>query len=262
MGAAGGPAMKALVAELYSGSSDRAVNFRYALVAFDLITVIFVIVTSFFEPSTLVLALDLTFGAVILADFIARGWIEDQRLRALLRFTTWADIAAIISFLAPIVTGQALAFLRVLRTLRLLRSYELLSRLRHDSKWFREREGIILAVTNLIVFLFIMTGLIYASQVNINDQINNYADAFYFTVTTLTTTGFGDITLNTTWGRMLAVAVMIFGVSLFLQMLQVLFRPPKVRHECPTCGLILHDADAVHCKHCGETLHIQTEGAI
>ena len=37
--------MKALVAELYSGSSDRAVNFRYALVAFDLITVIFVIVT-------------------------------------------------------------------------------------------------------------------------------------------------------------------------------------------------------------------------
>ncbi|MBU1836050.1 MAG: ion transporter, partial [Alphaproteobacteria bacterium] len=99
--------MKALVAELYSGSSDRAVNFRYALVAFDLITVIFVIVTSFFEPSTLVLALDLTFGAVILADFIARGWIEDQRLRALLRFTTWADIAAIISFLAPIVTGQA-----------------------------------------------------------------------------------------------------------------------------------------------------------
>ncbi|MBU0861786.1 MAG: ion transporter, partial [Alphaproteobacteria bacterium] len=132
--------MKALVAELYSGSSDRAVNFRYALVAFDLITVIFVIVTSFFEPSTLVLALDLTFGAVILADFIARGWIEDQRLRALLRFTTWADIAAIISFLAPIVTGQALAFLRVLRTLRLLRSYELLSRLRQVSKRFRERE--------------------------------------------------------------------------------------------------------------------------
>ncbi|WP_386682465.1 potassium channel family protein [Loktanella sp. R86503] len=254
--------MKSLLAELYSGHSDRAVTFRYALVAFDLLTVIFVIVTSFFEPNRLVLVLDLTFGAIILVDFLARGWIENQRLRAMLRLTTWADLAAIISFLAPVVTGQALAFLRVLRTLRLLRSYELLSRLRRDSKWFREREDIILAVTNLIVFLFIMTGLIYASQVNINDQINNYADAFYFTVTTLTTTGFGDITLDTTWGRMLAVAVMIIGVSLFLQMLQVLFRPPKVRQECPTCGLILHDADAVHCKHCGETIHIQTEGAI
>jgi len=254
--------MSAILKELYGGTSDRAVNFRYGLVAFDLVTVLFVIVTSFFERSTWIFVLDLIFGTVILLDFIARAWIEDRRLRPMLRLTTWADIAAIISFLAPVMTGQALAFLRVLRTMRLLRSYDLLYRLRKDSKWFREREDIILAVTNLIVFLFVMTGLIYASQVNVNDQINNYADAFYFTVTTLTTTGFGDITLHTTWGRMLAVAVMIFGVSLFLQMLQVLFRPPKVRHECANCGLVLHDADAVHCKHCGETIHIETEGAI
>jgi voltage-gated potassium channel len=40
----------------------------------------------------------------------------------------------------------------------------------------------------------------------------------------------------------------------------VLFRPTKVRHECPTCGLSLHDADAIHCKHCGEVIHIDTEG--
>ena len=180
--------MSAILKELYGGTSDRAVNFRYGLVAFDLVTVLFVIVTSFFERSTWIFVLDLIFGTVILLDFIARAWIEDRRLRAMLRLTTWADIAAIISFLAPVVTGQALAFLRVLRTMRLLRSYDLLYRLRKDSKWFREREDIILAVTNLIVFLFVMTGLIYASQVNVNDQINNYADAFYFTVTTLTTT--------------------------------------------------------------------------
>ena len=254
--------MKSVLAELYGGNTDRAVGFRYGLLVFDLVTIVFVIVTSFFEHATWIIVLDLAFGMVILLDFAARVWLEKNRLRALLRPTTWADIAAIISFLAPVVTGQALAFLRVLRTLRLLRSYELLDRLRRDSRWFREREDVILAVTNLMVFLFVMTGLIYASQVNINDQINNYADAFYFTVTTLTTTGFGDITLDTTGGRMLAVAVMIFGVSLFLQMLQVLFRPRKVRHECPTCGLVLHDTDAVHCKHCGDTLHIRTEGAI
>ena len=252
--------MKAFLAELYGGETDRAVAFRYGLLIFDLVTILFVIVTSFFERNPFILVCDLIFGGVILLDFMARAWLEKHRLRALLRPTTWADIAAIVSFLAPIVTGQALAFLRVLRTLRLLRSYELMSRLRKDSRWFREREDIILAVTNLMVFLFIMTGLIYASQFKINDQINNYADALYFTVTTLTTTGFGDITLDTTWGRMLAVVVMIFGVSLFLQMLQVLFRPRKVRHECPECGLVLHDADAIHCKHCGETIHIQTEG--
>ena len=142
----------------------------------------------------------------------------------------------------------------------MLRTYQLLSRLRHDFAWFRQREEIILASINLGVFLFVMTGLIYALQNRINPDIRNYADALYFTVTTLTTTGFGDITLTGTGGRMLSVAVMIVGVTLFLRLVQVLLRPPKVRYECPTCGLQLHDADAVHCKHCGEVIHIRTEG--
>ena len=88
----------------------------------------------------------------------------------------------------------------------------------------------------------------------------NYADALYFTVTTLTTTGFGDITLTGTPGRLLSVAVMIVGVTLFLRLVQVLLRPSKVREECPSCGLQLHDPDAIHCKHCGRVLHIKTEG--
>jgi len=33
-----------------------------------------------------------------------------------------------------------------------------------------------------------------------------------------------------------------------------------VREECHSCGLSLHDADAVHCKHCGTVIHIDTEG--
>jgi voltage-gated potassium channel len=40
-----------------------------------------------------------------------------------------------------------------------------------------------------------------------------------------------------------------------------LFRPQKVHYECPDCGLTRHDPDAVHCKHCGATIHIETEGA-
>ncbi|MCB1491810.1 MAG: potassium channel family protein, partial [Rhodobiaceae bacterium] len=118
------------------------------------------------------------------------------------------------------------------------------------------------ATINLLVFLFVTTGLIYALQVDHNPAIRNYADALYFTVTTLTTTGFGDITLTGTTGRLLSVGVMIFGVTLFLRLAQVLFRPPKVRYECPECGLSLHDADAVHCKHCGATIHIRTEGSV
>ena len=63
-----------------------------------------------------------------------------------------------------------------------------------------------------------MTGIVYETQSAHNKQIVNYADALYFTVTALTTTGFGDITLPGTAGRLITVVIMIFGVTLFLNL--------------------------------------------
>jgi voltage-gated potassium channel len=141
----------------------------------------------------------------------------------------------------------------------LLRSYQLLSRLRSNFRYFREHEDVIIAVCNFAVFLFVMTGFVYETQHLSNPQIGNYADALYFTVTALTTTGFGDITLPGTTGRLISVAIMIFGVTLFFALARAVLRPAKVRFRCPTCGLLRHDPDAVHCKACGETLNIPNE---
>lgn len=251
--------MQNRIRELYMGDSDRAHRFRYALLTFDVTTILFVIATSFTDHGPVVETLDAVFGVVILGDFLARLWVSTNRWRQLTRLTTIADLIAIVSFIAPLA-GEGLAFLRVLRTLRLLHTYQLSRRLRRDFPYFRRNEDVVLAVLNLAVFIFVMTGLIYATQYKINPQIGNYADALYFTVTALTTTGFGDITLPGTAGRLISVLVMIFGVTLFLRLVQVLFRPNKVRQPCETCGLVLHDADAVHCKHCGSVIHIETEG--
>lgn len=165
------------------------------------------------------------------------------------------------SLLAPFV-GEGLAFLRVARAFRLLRSYQLLRRLRQDVGWFARHEQTVFAALNLAIFIFVMTALVYETQHFSNDQINNYADALYFTVTALTTTGFGDIVLKGTWGRLISVIIMVFGVSLFLRLVQVLLRPEKVEHKCPHCGLKRHDHDAIHCKHCGNLLAIEDEGAV
>jgi voltage-gated potassium channel len=251
----------ATLRELYEGYSDRAHRFRYAVLAFDLFTIGFVVATSFGEPGALVQSIDLIFGVLILADFVARLLIQARKLRYLANPLQIADVVVIASFLAPL-TGEGFGFLRVLRTLRLFRTYQLLARLRQDFPFFRRNEEIVVASINLVVFLFVMTGLIYTTQHRVNPDIGNYADALYFTVTALTTTGFGDITLEGTGGRMLAVAVMFVGVTLFLRLAQVIFRPRKVRYPCPECGLILHDADAVHCKHCGRSLKIETEGLV
>ena len=95
----------------------------------------------------------------------------------------------------------------------------------------------------------------------INPEIRNFVDALYFTVTSLTTTGYGDVLLVGTGGRLLSVVIMIAGISFFLRLVQAIFRSGKVRYRCPRCGLLRHDHDAVHCKACGEILAIPDEGA-
>jgi voltage-gated potassium channel len=244
---------------LYESDARAAQRFRYGLLAFDIFTVLFIVFTSFSPGNSTLEWLDVAFGALILMDFLARLAISRHRLRELAHPASWADMAAIVSFLAPIA-GEAAGFLRILRTVRLLHTYQLLARLRQDSVWFRRHEDVILATVNLFVFLFVMSGIVYASQYGRNPGINNYVDALYFTVTALTTTGFGDITLQGTFGRFISIVIMILGVTLFLMLVRVLLQPTKVRFRCPTCALLRHDADAVHCKACGTILQIPDEG--
>ncbi|GGW44449.1 ion transporter [Gemmobacter lanyuensis] len=251
--------MKERLIELYEGETPRGVRFRYALLIFDITTILFLVGSSFTHHGLAVEIADAVIGLAIVADFTARLWISRNRLGELLHPAGVADLVVIASLLAPLA-GEGLAFLRVARMLRLLRSYRLLSRLRQDFAFFRRNEQTIVAVTNLAVFVFVMTALVYETQHQTNDKIQNYVDALYFTVTTLTTTGFGDVTLNGSAGKLISVLIMIFGVSLFLRLVQVLFRPRKVEFECPGCGLNRHEQDAVHCKACGRLLHIVNEG--
>jgi voltage-gated potassium channel len=253
------PSLREKLRLLYFGTSQTAHRFRYGLLVFDIGTILFIIGTSFVSRAPWLEWLDLIFGLLILADFCARLYVSPHPVREFAHPSTWADIVAIFSFLAPVV-GEGLGFLRILRTLRLLHTYQLVARLRADSSFFRRNEEAIVAVVNLGVFLFIMTGVVYETQHWRNPEIANYVDALYFTVSTLTTTGFGDITLEGSLGRLIAVLIMIFGVTLFLRLLQTLLRPQKVRFRCPACALERHELDAVHCKACGKLLKIPDEG--
>ncbi|UCE64870.1 MAG: ion transporter [Nitrospirota bacterium] len=246
--------------ELYHGKTKKSVYFRLALVAFDVITISFFIVTSMVEISPWIIATDFVIAFFLSLDFLARFLIARNRLTYMLQPITILDFIVILALLAPTVI-ENLAFLRVFRALRLLRSYHLLRELRHQFKFFARNEELIQSVLNLFVFIFVVSALVYVFQHEENPKIANYADALYFTVSTLTTTGFGDITLHGSIGRLLSITIMVLGVALFLKLVQSVFRPAKVPFECPDCGLKRHDQDAVHCKHCGRVLHIETEGA-
>lgn len=246
---------------LYHGDSKRAHRFRYALLLLDFATIVFLVVATFF-PETLVIQLfEIVFGLYLLLDYLARLWIARRKFSFLIHPMNLADAVAMLSFLAPVLAGN-FAFLRALRVLRLLRSYRLLARLRTDFSYFHRNEDVIVSATHLMIFIFLMTELVYVTQHRDNPAVGNFLDAMYFTIAALTTTGFGDITLSGTAGRALSVIIMIFGVSLFLRLIQTVFRPTKVRHICRSCGLFLHDIDAVHCKHCGAPLTIPTTGVL
>ncbi len=245
--------------QLYNGASTRARYFRWSLLAFDGITILYFVVASFLHHVDDLHSIEEVIGILYLIEFSARLFISKTRLRDIFHPVGMADLIVIASLLAPSL-AENFSFLRVVRALRLLRSYHMLKNLRQQSKFVRTNEDIIFSIVNLLVFIFVITAVVYVSQAGINPSINNYVDALYFTIATLTTTGFGDITMVGTSGHILAVLIMIFGISLFLRLIQTIFRPGKIHYECPTCGLNRHDIDSVHCKHCGEMLHIVTEG--
>ncbi|MES1944930.1 Ion transport protein [Salinisphaera sp. PC39] len=251
--------LRSTLKELYAGTGPRLRSLRWLLLAFDVAVVIFFLVTTFMAPTPWLLVTDYVLAAILFLDYAGRWVAADDRVGYPMKPMPLVDAAVLLSLLAPALL-ENLGFLRVLRTLRLLRSYHVLRELRHTSPFFARHEEVVFSALNLIVFVFLVSALVYVLQVHHNESINDYVDALYFTVTTLTTTGFGDITLTGSIGRLLAVVIMIVGVSLFLRLIQTIFRPAKINYACPDCGLTRHEPDAVHCKHCGRTLRIPTQG--
>lgn len=246
---------------LYTGQSQRVRRFRYGLITFDALTIIYFIAAAALPTTPVTATLNAALGILILIDLVARLWISENLHRELTRIYTLADLIVVASLLlAPLLT-ENLAFLRVLRGLRLLHAYHLLGDLRRESLFFRRHEDAILAAVNLLVFIFVTTSLVFVLAFDEDAGIAGYIDALYFTVATLTTTGFGDITMTTTGGKLLSVFIMVVGVALFVQLARAIFQPSKIKYKCPECGLNRHEPDAIHCKHCGEPLKIETEGS-
>ena len=241
--------------ELFNSDTRRAVRFRADMLVFDVAILAFFIVSPFMERAAYFHIIDYSIGAVLAVDLLLRGWAQASFRRFMLRPLVWVDLVVLASLLAPMIFAN-LTFLRVLRGLTLVRS-ESFWRTLNRGRWAGTRaQDVAVAVTNLVVFIFVMTGFVHGTFAANVPQIDSYVDSLYFTVTTLTTTGFGDITLPGTWGRVLSIFMMLFGVSLFVRLAQVILRPPKAIFPCPGCGLRRHDLDAVHCKACGMQLAI------
>src|SRR5215218_499984 len=241
---------------LFYGHRPAAVAFQAGLLALDLAALAYFLATTFVAEAPWIRAVDLLLGSLLLLEFLGRLAAHRHPMHYLDNASALIDIVVILSLFWSAVVGN-LAFLRVLRTVRLLRSYNVLGRLKQLFPAVRRHEEVITAALDFAVFMLVVSSIVYVTQREANPKIGHFLDALYFTVTTLSTTGFGDITLEGPSGRLLSMAIMVVGISLFFRLAQALFRPGgKVRHPCPRCGLLRHEQDAVHCKACGQVLNI------
>ena len=238
-----------------------------ALLALNLVFVgIFVAETYPVPPRVdeLLWNLEVAIAFVFLVEYVLRLYGARDRSAEFFDGYTVVDLVAIVptfAVLALPISAVAVnvGFLRVLRVVRVLRFY----RFTRDAEFFfgtvsdNALRATKLLLTVLVIF-FVSAGLFYSVEDRVNPAVDTFGDAFYFTVVTLSTVGFGDILPVTAAGRWVTVATILTGIILIPWQAGKIVREWRdegtLDATCPNCGLSSHDRDASHCKACGHVL--------
>ena len=203
-------------------------------------------------------ALNTTVLWIFVVEYVLRLWCAPDRLRFIFNIYSLIDLVTI----APFVIGVSDAgFLRIFRWFRILR---LIRFLENKTLWGKVRSEdapfFIRILFTLFAIVFVYSGLIYQAEHHINaKEFHTFLDAFYFSVVTMTTVGFGDVTPITQTGKLLTVLMIVTGVALIPWQVGDLVRrlvKSGAQREmiCTGCGLAFHDPDAQFCRRCGTGL--------
>lgn len=84
------------------------------------------------------------------------------------------------------------------------------------------RPVLIYLVVFSITLILTASTIFYFLEQGQNPNVNEFLDALYFTVGTMTTVGFGDIVATTRAGRIFTVALMLSGTLLYVSFTAVL----------------------------------------
>lgn len=119
----------------------------------------------------------------------------------------------------PAISGpiQALQVLRFLRFARFAKIFHAHNRLvehgdkQYDGKTFQTFNIIIVIIT----IMFTSSLIFFDAEFGINPKVHSFFDAIWWSFTTITTTGYGDIYPITIMGRLATMFLMFFGIGTF-----------------------------------------------
>ncbi|HEY9702240.1 MAG TPA: potassium channel family protein [Allocoleopsis sp.] len=197
-------------------------------------------------------------------EYLLRFWCTTNKIKYLFSLYSIIDLLVIIPFFLGAVD---ISFLRIFRWFRILRLIRFIEGKKIFGKISSE-DGVISTriIFTLFAIIFVYSGLIYQVEHPVNPKIfATFFDAVYFSVVTMTTVGFGDVTPISQGGRLMTVLMILTGIALIpWQLGDLIKRLVKSGNQiniiCENCRLSSHDLDAKFCKSCGSKLEKIADG--
>lgn len=154
---------------------------------------------------------------VFTAEYLLRLYVADDKIKYIFSFFGLIDLLAVLPFY--LTTGVDLRSIRVFRLLRLLRVLKLL---RFNKAVARLSRAFTIAREELVLFAVATSMMLFVSAVGIyyfenGAQPETFASVFHalwWSVTTLTTVGYGDMYPVTLGGRIFAFLVLMIGLGI------------------------------------------------
>ncbi len=176
-------------------------------------------------------------------------------------------IATLPMYLAQVFAGSGV--LSIVRSLRLLRLFKVLNHPQFTGQSQQLKDALLASKGKILVFIYfvlISTVLIGSIMYVVEGRENGFTSiptSIYWTIVTLTTVGYGDISPVTPLGQFLASLVMILGYGVIAvptgivsaelaktdQKLAIIDKNP-----CADCGAEGHQENAKFCHQCGNNL--------
>ena len=171
------------------------------------------------DQSTINLLQDIELISVIIftLEYFARILVATHKWKFIFSFYGFIDLFAILPFYLS--TGIDLRSLRAFRFLRLFRALKLV---RYSSAIIRLKNAFVIAKEEFVLFIAVTALLLYFSSVGIYyfeneaqpEVFTSVFTSLWWSVSTLTTVGYGDIYPITTGGRIFTFFILIIGLAL------------------------------------------------